>query len=100
MNWDKPITLEDIVTASGASARSVFRAFRQSRGYTPLQFRKHIRLLRAKQLLHDESAALSVTEVALICGFPDLSRFSKDFSRAFGVAPSTVLRKSKDLLAL
>lgn len=100
MNWDKPITLEDIVTASGASARSVFRAFRQSRGYTPLQFRKHIRLLRAKQLLHDESAALSVTEVALICGFPDLSRFSKDFSRAFGVAPSTVLRESKDLLAL
>jgi len=81
-NWDKPITLEDIVAASGASARSVFRAFRRSRGYTPLQFRKHIRLLHAKQLLHDNSSALSVTEVALVCGFSDLSRFSKDFSRA------------------
>jgi transcriptional regulator GlxA family with amidase domain len=94
-NWDKPITVDNIVEASGASARSVFRAFRQSRGYTPLQFAKQIRLQHAKRLLQDCDSTKKVTEVALTCGFSDLSRFSKDFSRAFGVAPSTLLQRKR-----
>lgn len=99
VNWDKPITLDDIVSASGASARSVFRAFRQSRNYTPLQFRKNVRLRHAKRLLQDDSSTLSVTEIALTCGFPDLSRFSKDFSRAFGVPPSTLVQHNRSTSA-
>ena len=94
-NWDKPITIDDIVEAGGASARSVFRTFRQSRGYTPLQFAKQIRLRHAKRLLEDRDSTNNVTEVALTCGFSDLSRFSKDFSRAFGVAPSTLLQRKR-----
>jgi transposase-like protein len=50
-NWDAPITLEDIVSATGASARSVFRAFRQSRGYTPLQFKKACPVAACKTLV-------------------------------------------------
>jgi AraC-like DNA-binding protein len=91
-NWDKPVSVEDIVAASGASARSVFRAFRQSRGYTPLQFVKQVRLRQAKRLLEDPAANLSVTEIALVCGFSDISNFSKDFSRTFGVPPSNFLQ--------
>jgi AraC-like DNA-binding protein len=98
-NWDKPITLDDIVTASGASARSVFRAFRQSRNYTPLQYRKNVRLRHAKRLLEDDSSTLSVTEVARTCGFPDLTRFSKDFSGAFGVPPSTLVQHKRSTSA-
>ena len=91
-NWDQPVTVETIVAASGASARSVFRAFRQSRGYTPLQFVKQVRLRHGRRLLEDCGANLSVTEVALTCGFSDISNFSKDFSKAFGVAPSSLLQ--------
>jgi AraC-like DNA-binding protein len=99
-NWDKPITIEDLVSASGAGARSVFRAFRQSRDYTPAQFKRHIRLQRAKRLLQDDNSTLSVTEIALTCGFPDVSRFSKDFSRAFGVPPSKLLQRKRSTTAL
>ncbi len=94
-NWDKPIAMEDIVAATGVSARSLFRAFRRSRGYTPLQFVKELRLRQAQRLLSQRPPGLTITEVALTCGFCDLSRFSKDFSRAFGVSPSGLLRRSE-----
>ena len=92
-NWDKPFNLEELVAATGASARSLFRTFRQNRGYTPRQFLKQVRLHRARQLLLDPGSALNVTDIALICGFSDLSRFSKDFSKAFGVSPSVLLQR-------
>lgn len=91
-NWDKPVTIEDIVTASGTSSRSIFRAFQHSRDYTPLQFLKQVRLRHAKRLLEDPCSDLSVTDIAMACGFSDVSNFSKDFSRTFRVPPSMVLR--------
>lgn len=87
-NWNKPITLEDVVAASGASARSVFRGFREYRCYTPLQFIRNVRLEHAKRLLQDPDNRLSVTQIAMDCGFADITRFSKDFARAFGLPPS------------
>ena len=92
-NWNQPISIEDIVAATGSSARSLFRAFHQSRGYTPLQFTKEVRLRNAHRVLSQTRPGITVTEVALTCGFSDLSRFSKDFSRAFGVSPSGLLRR-------
>lgn len=97
-HWDKPIQIEDIVAATGASARSVFRAFRQSRGCTPGQFVKQIRLQHARRLLRDTAQNLSVTEVALLCGFADLSGFSKEFARVFGTPPSYE-RREKSLVS-
>ena len=90
-NWEQPITLEDIVDASGVSARSLFRGFKEYRGYTPSQFLKHIRLQQAKALLQNGETGLSVTQVAMACGFSEITRFSKDFSRAFGAPPSRFL---------
>ncbi len=83
-HWDEPITIEDMVSATGASARSIFRAFKKSRGYSPFQFVKELRLQQARRMLDSDASDLTVTEVAVTCGFENLSRFSKDFSRAFG----------------
>ncbi|MBB6250146.1 AraC family transcriptional regulator [Nitrospirillum iridis] len=93
-NADNPITLDDIVAATGASARSVFRAFAQYRDYTPMEFLKRTRLRRAHRLA-ESGGPLTVTEIALSCGYGDLSRFSKDFLTAFGETPSTVLRRHR-----
>jgi hypothetical protein len=37
-NWDQPITLEDLAAVTGVSARSLFRTFKRSRGYSPMDF--------------------------------------------------------------
>ncbi|MDZ5647755.1 AraC family transcriptional regulator [Nitrospirillum sp. BR 11828] len=92
---EDPLTIEQIVAATGASARSVFRAFAQHRGYSPMDFLKRTRLHRARQLAESGANALTVTEIALSCGYADLSRFSKDFLAAFGESPSTILRRHR-----
>lgn len=94
-NWDKPVTIEDLAAVTGASPRSIFRTFQQSRGYTPLEFAKRIRLEHAHKMLQDKQSFVSVTEVAFACGFGDLGRFSKDFTQAFGERPSAVLNRTK-----
>lgn len=85
-NWDQPLIMEDIVAISGCSARSIFRAFRANRDYTPMQFAKMIRLKHARKMLQELN--LSVTQVALACGFSDLGRFSRDYRSAYGELPS------------
>lgn len=96
-NWDKPLSIDTLADVTGASVRSIFRAFKQSRGYTPFEFAKKIRLGHARRMLADAESGESVTQVAFACGFSDLGRFSKDFVQAFGERPSEVLRRRKGM---
>jgi hypothetical protein len=43
-NWDHPISLETLAAVTGVSACSLSRSFKQSRGYSPLEFVKQVRL--------------------------------------------------------
>lgn len=94
-NWDKAITIEDLVLATGTSARTLFRTFRIHRGCSPLEFARRIRLHRARLLLENPQPTTTVTEVALACGFGDVGRFSTSFMQAFGTRPSIVLNKAR-----
>jgi AraC-like DNA-binding protein len=87
---DQPLRIELIATAAGTSARSLHRAFRQSRGYSPMEFARQQRMLRARRMLQERVAG-SVTEVCFACGFGDISHFSKEFTKTFGESPSSVL---------
>jgi AraC-like protein len=46
-SWDQPLTIEVLAEVTGASARSLFHAFRQCRGYSPMAFLRQVRLQRA-----------------------------------------------------
>lgn len=94
-NLDKPLRIEALATVAGASTRSLFRTFKEVRGYTPLQFIKQRRLERARDLLLEGAPGAQVTEVALACGYGDLSRFSRDYARAFGEPPSATRRRRR-----
>jgi AraC-like DNA-binding protein len=87
-NLDKPFDIEVIADTAGTSARSLYRAFRKARGYSPLDFVRQCRLVRARDLLRNGDKQLSITSIAFACGFNDASRFSKDFAAAFGEPPS------------
>ena len=96
-NWNKPIQLEDIAGVTGSSARSIFRAFRQSRGYSPMAFVKNLRLRHSQRMLGSSGSAVTVASVAFSCGFNDLGRFSRDYRRAFGELPSTTLKRAQGI---
>ncbi len=76
------------VAVTGCSARSIYRAFQKHRGYSPLELSKHRRLEKAHRLLIANGAKQSVAVIADICGFGDLSHFSRDYRQTFGESPS------------
>ncbi len=98
-HWDKPLEIDTVAEVTGASVRSIFRAFKQSRGYTPFEFAKRLRLNQARRMLEETESGGSVTSVCFACGFSDLGRFSKDFAQAFGERPSDVLKRNKGAVA-
>jgi AraC-like DNA-binding protein len=93
-NWDRPMSVEAIAAASGVSARSLFRHFKQSRGYSPMEFLRQVRLRRARERLQRPDEPTTVAEVAFVCGFVDVGRFSQDYFRAFGERPSQTLHRA------
>ncbi len=93
-NWDKPIDVPAMAKVANVSARSLFRQFKQDRGYSPADFAKQVRLDHARDLLEQPSQDSSVTQIALRCGFQNPGHFARDFRLAFGELPSETLRRS------
>lgn len=87
-NLVDPIDLTQIANAAGINARTLQMGFRAKFGVTPMQYLKSARLDLAHYLLLARSEPVSVTEAAFSSGFSHLGRFSQDYKRRFGVAPS------------
>jgi AraC-like DNA-binding protein len=94
-NWNQPITVEALAALTNASVRSVFHAFREYRGYSPMSFVKQVRLRRAREMLARPNAQLSITNIALICGFGNLGHFANDYFKVFGEKPSATRSQFK-----
>ncbi|MGH8220542.1 MAG: AraC family transcriptional regulator [Steroidobacteraceae bacterium] len=76
-----------VAEALGVSARYLQRVFAEI-GITPSRFLIERRLEAAAGLLRQLDGPCSVTDVALQCGFSDLSYFSRAFRCRFGRSPS------------
>lgn len=93
-HWDQAITIEKLVEATGVGARAIFRAFQQSRGYSPMAFARMVRLRHARGMLSAPNRETSVTAVAFICGFGNLGHFARDYRETFGERPSETLARA------
>lgn len=79
------LTLEQISAAAEMSPKYFCRFFTALTGRTPIDYLNYYRVECAcTQLLYSDE---SVTEIALTCGFNDLSYFVKTFKRYKGVTP-------------
>lgn len=85
-NIDKNITLEELAQVSGMSPRYFCRVFRNMTGRTPIEYVNYYRIETASQMLI--TTGESITEIALNCGFNDMSYFSKTFKKLKGISPS------------
>jgi AraC-like DNA-binding protein len=85
------LTLSDLADGVGLHPSTFSRAFKQSTGLSPHRYLIQLRVARAKEMMTDRS--LTLTQIALDCGFGGSSPFSVAFRRITGVAPR-VYRKS------
>lgn len=94
-NWQQAITIEILAHQCGVGARSIFKRFKEARGYSPMAYLKNVRLRRARDRLSVPDQATSVTAVAFACGFHNLGHFSKDYAQTFGELPSETIKRSR-----
>jgi LacI family transcriptional regulator len=79
------IVVEDILREVPISRRSLEIQFRSYLGRSPAEEIRRVRLERGRQLLGRRE--LSITEIALACGFSNATRFGVAFRKSFGTTP-------------
>jgi AraC-like DNA-binding protein len=90
---EEAISIIDLLQICGCSRRALFSAFRNARGYTPMEFLTEQRLQSVREKLLKPRPEASVSSIALGCGFTHFGRFSQVYRKRFGERPSDTLRK-------
>jgi len=91
---NQPIHLDELVAATGISARSLFYAFKKYKGISPIAYTRRERLRQAHhELLTNDPSITTVTDVATKWCFFNLGSFSTLYAKQFGEKPSETLRR-------
>ncbi|MEK5038082.1 AraC family transcriptional regulator [Sporosarcina sp. FSL K6-3457] len=96
-NYAEPITLDDIVQASGLSKYHFTRLFHEKIQLTPIQYLTNSRIKRSIELLKDNE--LTIEDIALRVGFSNGNYFTKVFRSYLGVPPGKY-RNSKSVIPI
>ena len=85
-HMQQDLTLDQLATVAHLHPNYLVRKFKTYFGYPPVKYMNMIRLNKAKEMLR--STQLPVMEVARAVGFHDISYFSNQFKRQFGLSPN------------
>lgn len=95
-NYTEDIKLDELASIAGMNPKYFCRFFKQSTQRTPISYLNYYRIERAAQQL--STAETSITEVALSCGFNDISYFIKSFKKAKGITPKQFVKHSHSIV--
>ena len=90
---DENFDVEQLSSLLNMSRRQLLRKIKAISGRTPTELIKSMRLNKAYELIEKNTA--SISEIAFLVGFNNLSYFSKSFRGQFGIIPSA-LTKTKE----
>lgn len=85
-NMTEPLSLDQLSQIAAVSPRQLNRLFTVKLGRSTMRYYRDLRLDKAQSLLRN--SPLSLTEIALACGFASSSHFSRAYSESFGQPPS------------
>ncbi|MCV3273328.1 helix-turn-helix domain-containing protein [Roseobacter sinensis] len=94
---DQPLTLADLVEIAGVPGRSLNAHFRRFTGHSPVSYLRHVRLQWARDQL-EGGAPVSISDIALDCGYSNFGRFAHHYRRAFGELPSQTRARAQQIL--
>ena len=87
-------SIDDFSTKLNLGRTSFFLKVKGVTGFTPNEYMRIFRLKKAMELLKEGTR--NVSKVSYMVGINDTLYFSRYFKKQFGVAPSTLLRGSKE----
>lgn len=90
-NAREDLALEDIEAVAGVSRYKLFESFRQYFGMSPMAYLKKFRLEQVRRALISDRGTGNVSSIAMDWGFTHLGRFSIEYRKLFGEAPSQTL---------
>jgi AraC-like DNA-binding protein len=88
----QPIAMADVAAAAGCATATLYAAFRQFRGVTPLGALHAIRLQRVREALREADDETPTRTIARRFGFTNPSRFLAAYGRQFGEHPNETRR--------
>lgn len=93
-NYDQPLYLAEICAATGVSERTLRACCHEHLGMGPIRYLwlRRMHLVR-RALLFADPETTTVTDIATKFGFWELGRFSVEYGKLFGEAPSASLRR-------
>lgn len=93
-NLAQPITPEDVAEAVHVSTRALYAGFKLYLNTTPMRYLKELRLDAVRDALaNNEGQDISVTTIAMDCGFYHLGHFCAAYKERFGELPRETLHK-------
>lgn len=92
-NLEAPLSIADMADSLQLSRRQMDRIFNRDLGKTPKEIYLDMRLNRASGLL--VQTGMSISEIAVGCGFQSASHLSRYFSRSYGKTPGEYRRETK-----
>lgn len=90
-NLTQDLSILDLATLTSMSESHFSRSFKQSVGIAPYQYLMQQRVERAKQLLKQQ--AISISDIALDCGFANQTHLTKVFRQMTGVTPKAYQKR-------
>ena len=90
-NIETPVLIKTVASAANLSQRSLTRLFARELGATPRQVYRRLRLSAARE--YARGSHISVSEIALRCGYNSASAMTRAFIQEFGASPSSFRRR-------
>ena len=92
-HYDKEIALAELVECSGYSESHFCHRFKSVTGYTPFAYLNRLRVSKAAELL--VISDVKITEIAVECGFENISYFNRVFRKEMGMTPGSYRRSGR-----
>lgn len=90
---DPDMKIDTIAQAMGMSRSVLYSKIKSAVGMTPVDFVRHLRIMRATEMLQQTND--SMTSIAFAVGFSDSKYFSKVFKKEMGIIPREYRERTK-----
>ena len=87
------ITIGDISKELNLSSSYISHTFKESTGYTVMQYLMEYRLIQAKYLIEVAGETKTIKEISMECGFESDAHFNRFFKKKVGVTPNEYRKK-------